>query len=230
VQNANKTADGSFTLYSERFGEHYHSVTEGALRESLYKHVYPAMRYSSALTRRSIGVLDICFGLGYNTLCTIFELTKAGYDGFTRIVSPEADHALIAQLESFAYPDELERLKPILRSLIAHGRYESDRFGVELVIGDAAAFARELNDTFDIVYHDPFSLNKNAALWSAEYFGAIYRLLAPHGVLTTYSASHNARAVMRSQGFLLYTHDFAPEDNLRRGTIAAKNPIGAVEI
>ena len=36
-----KTNDGSFTLKSKKFNECYHS-REGALTESLYKHVLPA--------------------------------------------------------------------------------------------------------------------------------------------------------------------------------------------
>ncbi|GHV59250.1 hypothetical protein FACS1894103_2270 [Campylobacterota bacterium] len=60
-----QTADQSFTLYNETLGEHYHSVGEGALRETLEKHIRPALRLTDALNKKHIRILDICFGLGY---------------------------------------------------------------------------------------------------------------------------------------------------------------------
>jgi len=34
--------DGSYTAYSKEYDEHYHSTKDGALKESLQKHVIPA--------------------------------------------------------------------------------------------------------------------------------------------------------------------------------------------
>jgi len=62
-----QTADGSFTAYSEIFDEHYHSVKDGALKETLYKHIYPAFKLTPK--KESYKILDICFGLGFNSLC-----------------------------------------------------------------------------------------------------------------------------------------------------------------
>ena len=63
------TNDGTFTLYSKEFDECYHSTKDGALNESLNKHIIPA--FNLAPKKDKITILDICYGLGYNTLSTL---------------------------------------------------------------------------------------------------------------------------------------------------------------
>ena len=224
-----QTADQSWTLYNEAVGEHYHSVGEGALRETLEKHIRPALRYTNALAKPAIRILDICFGLGYNTLCTFSELEALGFAGTVEIISPELDRELIASLHTLEYPPELAAQLPILNALRTNGRYETERALITLLITDARELVRGGAGEFDIVYQDPFSLHKNPSLWSVEYFCDIYRLLKTDGILTTYSASNVVRANMRACGLTLYAHPFYAASNLRRGTIAAKTPIKALE-
>ncbi|MDQ7068964.1 MAG: hypothetical protein Q9M40_13930 [Sulfurimonas sp.] len=57
--------DGSYTAYSKEYDEHYHSTKDGALKESLYKHVIPMF---SVVHKSEVHILDICYGLGFNTL------------------------------------------------------------------------------------------------------------------------------------------------------------------
>ena len=59
-----RTRDGSFTIYSPEYNEHYHSLKDGALKESLYKHIIPAFEHVQELSE--VNILDICFGIGFN--------------------------------------------------------------------------------------------------------------------------------------------------------------------
>ena len=59
------TADGSLGLYNREFDDIYHSAG-GALSESLEKFAAP-VDYDMLLKYDEISVLDICYGLGYNT-------------------------------------------------------------------------------------------------------------------------------------------------------------------
>jgi len=68
------TNDGTATLYSKEFDESYHSKKDGALRESLEKHIIPAFKFSK--DRDEITILDICFGLGYNTSLPYYMLSR----------------------------------------------------------------------------------------------------------------------------------------------------------
>lgn len=68
------TNDGSVGLYSPEFNDIYHSAT-GALTEAYEKFILP-VDMKNLLKKDSIKVLDICYGIGYNSksfLNFIFE-------------------------------------------------------------------------------------------------------------------------------------------------------------
>jgi len=63
------TGDGSLTFFSEEFGQAFHNV-RGAAQEALEKFVRPCRLERLPLERdpaQPICLLDICFGLGYNS-------------------------------------------------------------------------------------------------------------------------------------------------------------------
>lgn len=71
------TNDGSVGLYSQDYDDIYHSAT-GALTEAYEKFIYP-INWDILLTHEDIKILDICYGIGYNTksfLNYIFENKK----------------------------------------------------------------------------------------------------------------------------------------------------------
>lgn len=59
------TNDGSVGLYSPEFNDIYHSAT-GALTEAYEKFILP-VDMKNLLKKDSIKVLDICYGIGYNS-------------------------------------------------------------------------------------------------------------------------------------------------------------------
>ena len=59
------TNDGSVGLYSPEFKDIYHSTT-GALTEAYEKFIMP-VDIENLLAKDSIKVLDICYGIGYNS-------------------------------------------------------------------------------------------------------------------------------------------------------------------
>ena len=67
------TQDGSFTLRSTLFRENFHSLM-GALKETKKKFTAPSdlQRFKD----KSLCVLDICFGLGYNSASLFNDLIK----------------------------------------------------------------------------------------------------------------------------------------------------------
>jgi hypothetical protein len=73
------TGDGSLTFFSEEFGQAFHNVS-GAAQEALEKFVRPCRLDRLPLERdpaQPIRLLDICFGLGYNSglaLETIWQI------------------------------------------------------------------------------------------------------------------------------------------------------------
>ena len=78
ILTAYPTADGSFSLHSEHFGEAFHN-SAGALNEARAKFVQPAElhRFSCGQPLR---ILDVCVGLGYNSAAVLDSLPCPGPD------------------------------------------------------------------------------------------------------------------------------------------------------
>lgn len=217
MNNFIQTIDGSNTLYSTKYQQHFHDLKTGAIKESLQKHVYPALEYHKNKTK--LNILDICFGLGYNTLSTIYYIKKNNLNIKLNIYSPELDLELINSLKNFIYPQEFEELKKIIIALSTKHYYEDEQFSIKLFIGDAREYIKTLKD-IDIVFQDAFSSEVNSELWSVEYFEDIYKKCNNDSIITTYSISTNVRLSMYEAGFFIY--EINPTGK-RKQTIALKN-------
>lgn len=196
--------DGSFTLYSKRFDEPYHSTKDGALHESLQKHVLPAL--SRKKTYEKLTILDICFGLGYNTFATIATVLKMGTGVKIHIIAPEFDEALLRSLAHFDYPSEFEPIAAIIKSVSETLYYEDDQFKIEILLGDARESIDEVKERIDVIYQDAFSPAHNPLLWTREWFAQVRALCRDDAVLTTYSTAAAVRLGLYENGFYLFVH------------------------
>lgn len=212
-----KSEDGSNTMYSKKYNQHYHSLIDGAINESLYKHIVPAFEHHKQ--KQELRILDICFGLGYNTFSTIYYAKKEGLSKKLYFYSPELDGELIESLKSFEYPKEFEDIKYIIDEVISNHKYKDDDIEIELFIGDALLYIKNLSN-MDIVYQDAFSSDVNTELWTKSYFDDIYKLLDDDGVVTTYSIATPVRLGMYEAGLYIYEYK---SENTRRGTLAFKS-------
>jgi tRNA U34 5-methylaminomethyl-2-thiouridine-forming methyltransferase MnmC len=210
------TNDNTFTLYSAEFDECYHSANDGALNESLNKHVIPA--FSLIGNKDNITILDICFGLGYNTFATIYYLRKNNIKTKIEIISPELDIELVRSLKDFAYPKEFEGLSEIIKEISENQFYEDEQFKIKVLIDDARETLKNVDIKFDIIYQDAFSPKKNPLLWTKEYFENIRDISSDDAVLTTYSTATPVRMALWENGFKLYEPE---SNNVRSGTIAS---------
>jgi tRNA U34 5-methylaminomethyl-2-thiouridine-forming methyltransferase MnmC len=212
-----QTIDGSNTLFSTKYNQHFHDLKTGAIKESLNKHVIPALTLKKDL--KKLKILDICFGIGYNTFSTIYYILENHLDISIEVYSPELDEELIKSLDKFTFPKEFEKIQHIINSIAKNFSYEDEKIKIEVFIGDARKYIKTLND-IDIVYQDAFSSEVNKELWSVEYFKDIFNLCKNDAVMTTYSISSNVRLSMYEAGFYIY--EINPSGN-RKQTIALKS-------
>jgi tRNA U34 5-methylaminomethyl-2-thiouridine-forming methyltransferase MnmC len=212
-----KSEDGSNTMYSAQYDQHYHSLRDGAINESLFKHIVPAFEHHK--DKKELRILDICFGLGYNTFSTIYYAKKEGLNKKLYFYSPELDGELITSLKDFEYPKEFEDIKYIIDEVIENHRYKDEDIEIELFIGNALDYIKTLSN-MDIVYQDAFSSDVNSELWTKGYFDDIYKLLNDDGVVTTYSVATPVRLGMHEAGLHIYEYK---SENTRRGTLAFKS-------
>jgi tRNA U34 5-methylaminomethyl-2-thiouridine-forming methyltransferase MnmC len=228
------TDDGSVTLYSKEFNESYHSPKDGALNESLQKHVLPAFELQQEKT--ALTILDICYGLGYNTLATLYHVKTNNLPVKLHIISPEFDEALVRSLKDFDYPTEFDILQPIIHAISNDFYYEDEQFKIEVMIGDARQLLSNLsaqrsalnaNDiACDIIYQDAFSPKVNPLLWTREWFSDIRAVCQEDAVLTTYSTAAATRMGLYENGFVLH---YLNAPNTRKSLIASPRKIDSLE-
>ena len=212
--------DGSYTAYSKEYDEHYHSTKDGALHESLTKHVVPAFEHVKG--KKEVNILDICYGLGFNTLATILHYKKYAPQTKVNIYSPELDEALVKSLTHFEYPQEFESFKKIIEALSTKGSYSDETLSIELFLGDAREYIKKFDNMFDIVYQDAFSPSTNPILWTQEYFSDIKKAMKEEAILTTYSTALKTRLALHVNGFRIYMNE---GENYRNATLASFNEL-----
>ena len=212
-----KTNDNSNTLFSTKYKQHFHDIRTGAIKESLEKHIIPAFNFHSE--KKELKILDICFGLGYNTFSTINYIIENKFNKKIEIFSPELDLELIESLKSFEFPQEFEKISHIIKKLLETKKYEDENIKIDLFIGDARNYIKTLKG-IDIVYQDAFSCDVNSELWTVEYFKDIYKVTNQNVIITTYSVASKVRLSLYKAGFFIYETKIA---NGRKQTIALKH-------
>lgn len=199
------TKDGSNTLFSKLYNQHYHNPDDGAIDESLSKHIIPAFTFQA--NKKELNILDICFGIGYNTFSTIYYILKNNLDIKLNIYSPELDENLVKSLDTFAFPKEFEKIKHIIKAIAQNGFYSDKKIKIEVNIGDAREYIKTLEqNSFDIVYQDAFSSDVNFELWTKEYFDDIYKLCKDDCIMSSYAIATPIRLSQNEAGFYIYEH------------------------
>ena len=78
------TADGSAGLYNMEVDDVYHSVY-GAKSEAIEKFIIPLDFEKIFFNRKELKILDICYGIGYNTKALIKKIIETKYIGNVEI-------------------------------------------------------------------------------------------------------------------------------------------------
>ncbi len=216
--------DGTNTLYSKEFDEPYHSTKDGALHESLEKHVKPA--FALKKNQEKLTILDICFGLGYNTFATLYYIKKHQLKIKVQILSPEFDEGLVRSLDTFAYPPEFKEIKQIIQTISEELYYEDEQFKIEILLGDARQSIPKIKDKIDIIYQDAFSPAHNPLLWTKEHFADIRAICHDDAILTTYSTAAAIRLGLYENGFYIFVHR---AEMMRYSTVASLKMLTGLE-
>jgi len=219
-----QSEDGSYTAYSSEYDEHYHSTKDGALNESLKKHIESALTLHK--DKSHLKIIDICFGLGFNTLLSLYYRDTYFPNTTLEIYSPELDGDLVASLVNFPYPEIFNPYINIITDIATLGGYEDERTQMTVAITDARAAMRELEGEWDVCYQDAFSPSNNPALWTREYFADIARLMGRDGVVTTYSTALSTRLALHENGFNVYLN---AGEGFRNATVASRELLQSFE-
>jgi len=216
--------DGTHTLYSKEFDEPYHSTKDGALHESLEKYVKPS--FTLKADKDELTILDICFGLGYNTFATLYYIKTHNIKTKVHILSPEFDEGLVRSLNTFDFPPEFESIKHIIEAISQNLRYEDTQFKIEILLGDARESIPQIRQKIDIVYQDAFSPTHNPLLWTYEWFRDVRAICKEDAILTTYSTAAAIRLGLYENDFYIFVHR---AEMMRYSTVASLEMLEGLE-
>lgn len=183
------TLDGSLGLYNLELDEVYHSKF-GAATEAKEKFIEPCL----ILNDRPLKILDICYGVGYNT--------KMALEVFN-------DIKLIDCIE----------INPELVKLSAEFPFKSDILKKDFIhfyIEDLRSAIKKLDKKYDIIFHDGFSPLKESSVWSEDIIFEIAKRLK--GLYVTYNHSKPVLAALKRAGLYLGK---TIKDNKTIGTVAS---------
>jgi tRNA U34 5-methylaminomethyl-2-thiouridine-forming methyltransferase MnmC len=195
-----RTADGSDTIYVTGLDEHFHSVF-GAMGES--EHVFINNGFDFSKTN-PLRILEVGFGTGLNVLLTAlrnlstrreihytalekFPLSASVIDSlnYRDIVSPEGKD-IFSQIH----------LSPWNAIQEICNNFFLEKLTVDLVTD-------RIPGSYDLIYFDAFSPDKQPEMWSKNVFSKISEVTSPNGILVTYSAKGEVKRILRRLGFIV---------------------------
>ena len=191
------TADGSLSVFSQRYGEWYASC-HGAARQSRTvflegsgAHLHPAPR-----------VLEVGFGLGLNFRTTLAD--AAGCGAALDYLAFEAFPLAASVLRGVSAGEEDALWRAVLDAWDAGAAagelgVSDGRATLRIVFADVSAAALPLGWA-SAVYLDGFSPARNPEVWTPQMLARLSASLAPGGRLATYSAAGAVRRGLIAAG------------------------------
>ncbi len=230
-----ETSDASITFWNDEYKEHYHTPA-GARLEAEKKYIVPG-KLQERLEKGDVQLLDVCFGLGYNSLVamnlaggtTSVSSTDGTDAGCIRTQSPmlkitalEMDRRVVgaaAQQIQTLETDSFDWQKA-LSDLYTNHSCEVPHASCLMHWGDARyTITKTQPHSFDLVFLDAFSTQRNSELWTVDFFRKLKTVMKPDAVLLTYCAAIPVRTGLMEAGFFVGETD--PIGRARGGTIAA---------
>lgn len=208
------TEDGSIGLYDKKLDEVYHSKF-GAKKEAIEKFIEPALVLKD---KKDLKILDICYGIGYNTKCLLMY-----FKNIKKIDCVEINKDLVLNSYKFDFD---EKINAFIKDNLDK---KSDL--IQFHIEDIRKFIQKTDEKYDIIFHDGFCPNKQPELWSEELIFEISKKL--NGIYCTYNHS---KPVLNALNKANLTVGKVIKNNKTIATVASfnknliKNPLDDYEI
>lgn len=194
------TKDGSDTLYSPQFNEHYHS-TFGAINESKHIFIKEGINFRQL---KSVNIFEMGFGTGLNVFLAFLEAKERNIT--VRYTSIEKYPVELETIKKLNYTKLLSTENQNIFNLLHEcdwnkGINLNGNFTFKKILNDFNKY--QFTENFDIVFFDAFAPETQAELWSTENFKKIYTALNNYGIITTYSSKGLVKKNLREAGFIV---------------------------
>jgi tRNA U34 5-methylaminomethyl-2-thiouridine-forming methyltransferase MnmC len=201
------TRDGSHTVYSSQFDQHYHNPN-GAVAES--KHVFfeQSQLLDDIENSSSFTILEVGFGTGLNLLLLMDYALNANSKSTIDFYSVEGFPITPGTAESLNYSRHLNHpeLTDHLTNIFSNLSDGMNTFSLtpnitlHLFKGMFDDFNPQ-NPGADYLFHDAFSPDVNPELWTGETFERLSNVSSEKAILTTYCAASKAQGAMAWAGW-----------------------------
>lgn len=202
-----KCKDGSHTLFSEKYNQHYHNPN-GAVKESLHIFFNVNGLQEALVKGYDFSVLEVGFGTGLNLLLLADLHKSLGSSSIVEYYSIESELIKPEIVDDLNY--HLFLKNPKLMEL--HSYFFNTSAGMNTFTVTEHIKLHLFNGLFedfsvsslraDFILHDAFSPGVNAELWSAEAFSKLKAHASEKATLSTYSSATKARKAMTEVGWL----------------------------
>ena len=192
------TGDGSHTLFRPDLNESYHSI-HGAIQESTHVFINPGLLNKSV--NPVIRIFEVGFGTGLNVILSLIEAEKMKLS--LVIDSIEKYPLSMETISKLNYPKYLPvEYKDLFTEIHEKEWNKSIHINSMKLTKISQDFKDyEFRDSYDLVYFDAFSPEKEPELWTRDIFSKIYNALIIGGYLLTYSVKGQVRRDMQDIGF-----------------------------
>jgi tRNA U34 5-methylaminomethyl-2-thiouridine-forming methyltransferase MnmC len=193
-----QTEDGSHSLKNLILNETYHSI-HGAIQESTHIFINSGLKMCA---KDKINILEIGFGTGLNAFLTLLESEKR-----TQKISYTTLELYPLTKEDWSklnYPDILAKDKKELFYNLHSCSWNqihqlNQLFHFNKIHADFTDY--QLTNTYDLIFFDAFSPDKQPELWTEDRFLEIFNHCNNGATLTTYCAKGSVKRAMQFAGF-----------------------------
>lgn len=196
-----QTPDGSPTVYSQRFQQHYHSK-HGAQTQAQVVYLQGSRTHQHAAPQ----VLEVGFGVAMNFLTTLQNVTDR--DVHLHYLAYEFDPVPAGVLADYTRSHPLfDHLvwQEVLKHWGTPFCFTLAKVTVEVRVEDVTRAKLPL-DWATGVYLDGFSIAANPEVWTPEFCQQVAESMQPGGHLATYSAAGAVRRALQAAGLKVSKH------------------------
>lgn len=205
VQSIHPSNDGSDTVFSEKYGAHYHSLF-GAIEEAIHVFLSAGLYYAKRNGISNIKIFEMGFGTGLNAYLTYLEAHR--FDLMINYHTIESDPVESTIYNNLNYPKILPHTDvKTFQSLhnlpwniphVISPHFQFTKFQTAIENHDFA------ND-YDIIYYDAFAPSCQAFLWEEAIHQNIYDSLKKGGILVTYCTKGAFKRMLKGLGYRVET-------------------------
>lgn len=193
------TADGSPTLFSEKFQATYHSA-HGALKESQVVFIETGLEYAVRHVNKPIKIFEMGFGTGFNAHLTYRWSQENKTDiEYTGIEAFPISENTWKKYSLFFVEQERNIFERWHALSWNHHHIISPGFSFNKIHDTIENF--QTNSLVNLIYYDAFGPGTQPELWEASIMQKMYDMLELQGVFTTYCAQGAFKRTLKKIGF-----------------------------